>query len=106
MAASEVVVRCAEVIEYSAVTGTDESTADTVATLTGAGFILLLANKLSHDCWLTRDGEKFAFLPANTPMVFDFSANRDRCLHGGTVLGIFHLGTAPTSGRLGVTVYG
>ncbi len=90
-------------VVFSTVTHTTKATADTVATTTTDHAMIVIANNLNQDCMLTYNALDWLVLPAGVSMFLDLSPNQ-RALRSGKIVGIYHLGVAPTTGRIGVTL--
>lgn len=90
-------------LAFGSVTGTTPGTANTIVTTTSDHKIVLVLNSLNADVMLTYNGSDWVPLPAGTPFSVDMSPN-ERCLRAGKIIGIYYLASAPTSGRIGVSL--
>ncbi len=89
-------------VAYTVVTHTTAATADTIITLVGPKRIVLVTNSLDKEVYLTWAGVKSFYLPPLTGAVLDFGTNTLQAANG-IVIGVYHLGSAPTSGNIAVS---
>lgn len=89
---------------YSAVTATTAGTATTVNTTTCEHRIMLISSSLNAAVMITYNGIDLVMLPATTCVGIDLGAG-GLVTGSGLIIGVYHLGTAPTtSGFLNVTL--
>lgn len=81
---------------------TDTSTA--FGMLTQAMAMIRGASTFDQDVVITMNGDDWLFVPANSGFAEDISIHNLGKWKDRTV-GVRHLGVAPTTGRLGVTIY-
>ncbi len=89
-------------VAYTVVTHTTAATADTIITITGNRRIVVVTNSLDKEVYLTWAGVKSFYLPAATSMSLDFGTNSLQAA-AGIVIGVYHLGVAPTVGNIAVS---
>lgn len=90
-------------LAYTAVDGTDAATADAVITLTRDRRTIIIVSNLNAEVMVTHDASDFVHVPANGTVALDLGSN-SLAFASGTVLKVYHRGTAPTSsGRIGIT---
>jgi len=90
-------------LAYTAVTHSSAGTADTVITLSTDKRLVTIVSNLNVEVMVTKNGANFAHIPATSAVSFDLGTN-NFCYAKGTVFGVYHRGTAPTtSGRIGIT---
>jgi len=88
---------------FAAVTATTAGTANAVVTADSERRIVVVTNALNTPVMLTYDGSAFVELQASNGLVIDLGQN-SLCLNVDKVIGVYHLGAAPSSGRLSVTL--
>lgn len=87
----------------AAVTATTAGTAITLATCTRDHKMLLVPNTLNQDCMLTYNGADFCPLLAGQAVTVDLRSNELE-VRATRVIGIYHLGVAATTGRVGASL--
>jgi hypothetical protein len=87
----------------ASVTASTAGTAITLVTCTRDHKVLLLPNTLNQDCMLTYNGADFCPLLAGQPVAVDLRTNELE-MRATRVIGIYHLGVAPTTGRVGASL--
>ena len=91
-------------VAYDAVTTTTAATAVPINTTSCEHRIMLVSNTLNQAVMLTYNGVDLVALPATVGTSIDFAAN-GLCTQEGIVIGVYHLGVAPTtSGFINVTL--
>jgi Asp/Glu/hydantoin racemase len=91
------------VLAAASVTASTAGTAITLVTCTRDHKLLLVPNTLNQDCMLTYNGADLFPLLSGLPAVIDLRAN-ELDARAARVVGIYHLGVAPTTGRVGATL--
>lgn len=86
-------------LAYTSVTHTTAATADTVITISGPRRVLIVTNSLDKEVYLTWAATKKFYLPASTSMTIDLGTNTLQA-NDAVVIGVYHLGVAPTVGRI------
>ena len=89
-------------IAAASVTASTVGTANTVITLSRDRRLLKISNTLNQPVMLAYNSADFFVLAANESCILDLSPAQ-LCMLDTKVLGIYHLGTQPTSGTLYVT---
>ncbi len=89
-------------VAYTAVTHTTAATADTIITITSPKRVVVVTNSLDKEVYLTWAGVKSFYLPALTSIALDFGTNSLQAANG-IVIGVYHLGVAPTVGNIAVS---
>lgn len=79
-------------------------TSQAFAMLDSAMAMIRGASTYDQDVVITMDGDDWLFVPANSGFADDISIHNIGRWDGRTI-GLRHLGAAPTTGRLGITVY-
>lgn len=92
-----------EAVEAASITASTAGTAITIVTCTTDHKVVLVTNDLDTPVWLTYDGVKVIRLPAAVPFALDL-APALRELRSGKIIGVYHDGAAPTSGKINVMV--
>ena len=87
----------------ASVTASTAGTAITVATCTSDHRMMVVTNSFDQPVWLTYNGVAAVWLPAGTPFALDMSPNQ-RCFRSGKIVGVFHDGVQPTTGKIAVTL--
>lgn len=91
-------------IAYDAVTTTTAATAVAINTTSCEHRILLVSSNLNVPVMVTYDGIDLVVLPASTSVAIDL-ASAGLVTASGIIIGVYHLGTAPTtSGFINVTL--
>lgn len=91
------------VLAAGGVTATTAAGANTLVTCTRDHKLLLVPNTLNQDCMLTYNGADFCPLLAGQPTAVDLRSNELE-MRATRVIGIYHLGVAPTTGRVGASI--
>jgi len=87
----------------AAVTTSTAGTAITLATCARDHKVMLVPNTLNQDCMLTYNGVDMCPLLANQPVTIDLRTN-ELDMRATRIVGIYHLGVAPTTGRVGAAL--
>jgi hypothetical protein len=87
----------------ASITHSSAATADTVVTCTTDHTIIWVTNSLDQPVWLTYDGVKAFWLPAGIPFSGDLNQGR-RALRATKIIGVYHDGVQPTTGKIAVTL--
>lgn len=93
----------AEAVAAASITASTAVTAITVVTCTTDHKIMVVTNDLDKAVWLTYNGVKAIRLPAATPFALDLSPN-NRELRATKIIGVYHDGAQPTTGKIAVTI--
>lgn len=91
-------------VAFGSVTASTAGTANTVLTVSGGRRILVCTNSLNQETELTWAGSDFLYLPASSSVAVDLGTNGLQAANG-VVVGVYHLGVAPTSGKLGCSAW-
>ena len=89
-------------IAAASVTASAVGSANAIATLSAEKVLCIVTNSLNQPVWLSYNAANWVWLPASTGFAIDLSAANRRML-SGKVIGIYHDGAAPTTGKLGVS---
>lgn len=90
-------------LAFGSITASTAGTAHTLQTLTRDRRTIVIVSNLNAEVGITMDGVQKGHVPANGTVSFDLGSN-SQSWSSGTVIGVFHRGTAPTTaGRIGIT---
>lgn len=87
----------------ASVTASTAGTAITLVTCTRDHKVLLVPSTLNQDCMLTYNGADLCPLFANLSATIDLRSNELE-MRATRIIGIYHLGAAPTTGRVGASL--
>ena len=91
------------IVAAAAVTASTAGTAVTIATCTTDHHYLAITNTLNQNCWVTYNGVRVWWLPANASIFVDGKINQ-RQFRATKIIGIYHDGVQPTTGSIAVTL--
>ena len=64
-----------------------------------------IVNTLNADTYLTYSDAQIRFLPAGQSVIWDLRSNNLGLRGSLNTIGVYHLGVAPSSGRIGITTW-
>lgn len=89
-------------LAFGSVTATTAGTATTISTLTRDRRAIVIVSNLNTEVMVTFGGADFVHIPASGTVALDLGSNA-LSFAKDVILGVYHRGVAPASGRIGIT---